>query len=117
MTGPRRDPDMIRPYVRTRGQGRTRPDVRLETVVIAAAAPLTGVGIDARRVMALFSGGRGGLAVAEIAAALDLPPITARILVSSLVDSGHLTSPVAVAAHQPDAFLMRRVLNGLRKAL
>ncbi|GAA1422883.1 DUF742 domain-containing protein [Streptomyces thermospinosisporus] len=114
MTGPRRDPDMVRPYVRTGGQVRARDDVRLESVLVAANAPTEGLSPDARRVMRLFAGAGGGLAVADIAAALELPPSTVRILVSSLMDSGHLTAPVAAAGHQPDFDLLQEVLRGLR---
>lgn len=114
MTGPRRDPDMVRPYVRTGGQVRARADVRLESVVIAATGPRDVLGPDARRVMRLFAGAEGGLAVADIAAALELPPSTVRILVSSLMDSGHLSSPVAATDHQPDFDLLQEVLRGLR---
>ena len=114
MTGPRRDPDMVRPYVRTGGQVRPRRDVRLESVVIAATGPTDTLGLDARRVMRLFSSDRGGLAVADIAAALELPPSTVRILVSGLMDSGHLTSPVAASADRPDLDLLQEVLSGLR---
>jgi hypothetical protein len=87
----------------------------VESVVIAATAPTNDLRADARRVMHLFAGGRGGLAVADIAAALQLPPSTVRILVSALVDSGHLTIPVAASADQPELDLMRRVLDGLRE--
>ncbi|MCX4597500.1 DUF742 domain-containing protein [Streptomyces sp. NBC_01549] len=114
MTGPRRDPDMVRPYVRTGGQVRARDDVRLESVVVAATGPTDALGPDARRVMRLFGGAGGGLAVADIAAALELPPSTVRILVSSLMDSGHLSSPVAATGHQPDFDLLQEVLRGLR---
>jgi DNA-binding NarL/FixJ family response regulator len=105
---------MVRPYVRTGGQVRARADVRLESVVIAATGPTDGLGPDARRVMRLFAGARGGLAVADIAAGLELPPSTVRILVSSLMDSGHLSSPVAATDHQPDSDLLQEVLRGLR---
>ncbi|MEU3659634.1 DUF742 domain-containing protein [Streptomyces sp. NPDC032940] len=114
MTGPRRDPDMVRPYVRTGGQVRARDDVRLESVLIAATGPTESLAPDARRVMRLFSGAEGGLAVADIAAALELPPSTVRILVSSLMDSGHLASPVAAGDHQPESDLLQEVLRGLR---
>jgi hypothetical protein len=115
MTGPRRDPDMVRPYVRTGGQVRPRRDVGLERVVIAAAGSADTLGPDSQRVMALFSSGRGGLAVADISAALELPPSTVRILVSVLMDSGHLTSPVTAAVAQPDIDLLQEVLRGLRE--
>ncbi|MBQ1097009.1 DUF742 domain-containing protein [Streptomyces sp. b94] len=114
MTGPRRDPDLVRPYVRTGGQVHARGDVRLESVVIAATGPTDTLPPDARRVMRLFAGSQGGLAVADIAAALELPPSTVRILVSSLMDSGHLSSPVAAADDQPDFDLLQEVLRGLR---
>ncbi|MFJ9668067.1 DUF742 domain-containing protein [Streptomyces sp. NPDC101219] len=114
MTGPRRDPDMVRPYVRTGGQVRPRADVRLESVVVAATGPTDTLGPDARRVMRLFAGAHGGLAVADIAAALELPPSTVRILVSSLMDSGHLAAPAAEPGHQPDFDLLQEVLRGLR---
>lgn len=114
MSGPRRDPDLVRLYVRTGGRTRPRADVRLESVVVAAAAPLAGLGPDTRQVMSLFAVGRGGLAVADIAAALQMPPSTVRILVSTLIDSGHLTVPEA-ALDQPESNLMQRVLDGLRQ--
>ncbi|MFD5447226.1 DUF742 domain-containing protein [Streptomyces sp. NPDC127100] len=114
MTGPRRDPDMVRPYVRTGGQVRARDDVRLESVLIAATGPTDALGPDARRVMRLFAGAEGGLAVADIAAALELPPSTVRILVSSLMDSGLLASPAAASDHMPEPDLLQEVLRGLR---
>jgi DNA-binding NarL/FixJ family response regulator len=114
MTGPRRDPDMVRPYVRTGGRVRARADVRPESVLIAATGPTDSLGPDTRRVMRLFAGAEGGLAVADIAAALELPPSTVRILVSSLMDSGHLASPAAASGHQPEPDLLQEVLRGLR---
>ncbi|WP_073947198.1 DUF742 domain-containing protein [Streptomyces kebangsaanensis] len=115
MTGPRRDPDIVRPYVRTGGRVRPRRDVRLESVVIAATGPTNELGPDARQVMGLFAAGRGGLAVADIAAALQMPPSTVRILVSGLMDTGHLASPAPAVSDRPDTDLMQRVLDGLRE--
>ncbi|THA63459.1 DUF742 domain-containing protein [Streptomyces sp. A0958] len=115
MSGPRHDPDMVRPYVRTGGRVRPDRDVRLESVVVAASGPAGELGPDARRVMSLFAVGRGGLAVADIAAALQLPPSTVRIIVSSLMDSGHLASPAAAADDQPQNDLLQKVLDGLRE--
>ncbi|MEW2131737.1 DUF742 domain-containing protein [Streptomyces sp. NPDC005435] len=117
MSGPRRDPDMIRPYVRTGGQIRPRDDVRWESVVIAAAGSAGELATDERRVMSLFSPGCGGLAVADIAAALQLPPSTVRILVSRLMDTGRLTSPVDADSDQPQDDILVRVLHGLRQLL
>ncbi|WP_153455885.1 DUF742 domain-containing protein [Streptomyces smaragdinus] len=106
---------MIRPYVRTGGQIQAHADVRPESVVVAATGPVAGLSPDARRVMRLFAAGRGGLAVADIAAALELPPSTVRILVSSLIDSGHLAATVAAAADRPEHTTLQKVLHGLRE--
>ncbi|WP_406100024.1 DUF742 domain-containing protein [Streptomyces sp. NBC_01013] len=106
---------MVRPYVRTGGRVRPRRNVLLESVVIAAPSPTGELGPDARRVMSLFVVGGGGLAVADIAAALQLPPSTIRILVSSLMDSGHLASPAAAVNDQPENDLLQKVLDGLRE--
>ncbi|WP_107101921.1 MULTISPECIES: DUF742 domain-containing protein [Streptomyces] len=115
MSGPRRDPDLVRPYVRTDGRTRAHPDVRLETVVLAASGPREGLSADARRVMSLFGNARGGgLAVADIAAALEFPPSTVRIIVSSLIDEGLLTRPVPAGEDQPETDLLQEVLRGLR---
>ncbi|MEU7583518.1 DUF742 domain-containing protein [Streptomyces sp. NPDC041068] len=115
MSGPRRDPDLVRPYVRTEGRVRADPTVRLETVVLAASGEHHGLGADARRVMALFSRAQGGgLAVADIAAALEFPPSTVRILVSALIEEGLLARPVAAGQDQPHTDLLQEVLRGLR---
>ncbi|MGV4891568.1 roadblock/LC7 domain-containing protein [Streptomyces viridosporus] len=69
----------------------------------------------ARRVLALFTPSQGGgLAVADIAAALALPPSATRILVADLMNQGLLTAPTAAEPEQPAASLMERVLDGLR---
>jgi hypothetical protein len=114
VSGPRRDPDLVRPYVRAGGRSRPSRDVRLESLVIAApAAPPQGLAPDARRVFALCRG--GVVAVAEIAAALELPPSVVRILVSGLIDSGHLAAPVRrTRADAPSTELLKEVLHGLR---
>ncbi|SEF89395.1 Protein of unknown function [Actinacidiphila yanglinensis] len=113
MSGPRRDPDVVRPYVRTGGRSRPSRDVRLETLVIAADSPLQGLEPDARRVFAVCRG--GVLAVAEIAAGLELPASVVRILVSGLMDSGHLAAPVRRSrADAPTTDLLKEVLHGLR---
>ncbi|WP_237404942.1 DUF742 domain-containing protein [Actinacidiphila reveromycinica] len=104
---------MVRPYVRTGGRSRPSRDVRLESLVIAAPAPVQGLEPDARRVFALCRG--GVMAVAEIAAALELPPSVVRILVSGLIDSGHLAAPTRRSrADAPSIELLKEVLHGLR---
>jgi hypothetical protein len=105
---------MVRPYVRTGGRSRPSRDVRLETLVIAAHDPVRqGLSPEARRVLDVCKGGI--LAVAEIAAGLDLPPSVVRIVVSGLIDSGQLTAPQRrTRADAPSTELLKEVLHGLR---
>ncbi|MEU5148669.1 DUF742 domain-containing protein [Streptomyces yangpuensis] len=106
---------MVRPFVRTGGRLRpSRPEVRLESLVLAATAPADTLMLDHRRVLALAQGVRGGLAVADIAAVLELPPSTVLILVCDLMDSGHLSSPINAREDQPEIDTLREVLRGLR---
>ncbi|MEU9763477.1 DUF742 domain-containing protein [Streptomyces sp. NPDC047987] len=106
---------MVRPYVRTGGRVRpTRPGLRLESLVRAAAAPDAALSADARRVMDLVSRERGALGVVDIAAGLNLPPSTVRILVSDLLDSRHLATPIDSRPDQPDTSILEEVLRGLR---
>ncbi|MFF4449966.1 DUF742 domain-containing protein [Streptomyces sp. NPDC001502] len=106
---------MVRPFVRTGGRVRpTRPDVRLESLVLAATGPADRLRPDHRRVLALAHGVRGGLAVADIAAVLNLPPSTVLILVCDLMDSGHLTIPKRARDGQPEIDILREVLRGLQ---
>ncbi|GAA5091138.1 MULTISPECIES: DUF742 domain-containing protein [Nocardia] len=109
----RRDPDLVRAYVRT--GGRTRPTRELDLVTLVRAAakdPSPGAAPDARRVMNLCSR-RGALSIAELAAYLDLPPSVVKIITADLMDSGHLTTPTP-AENLPEIALLEEVLNGLR---
>ncbi|MEU1482675.1 DUF742 domain-containing protein [Streptomyces sp. NPDC005752] len=114
MTGPRPDPDLVRPFVRAGGRDRPPASVRLETLVRAAGAACGTLPPDAHRVMDLVGGARGALAVADIAAALDLPIATARILVADLLDCRSLATPISTRSHQPDISVLQEVLRGLR---
>lgn len=110
MTRPRRDPDLVRAYVRTGGRSRPTRELDLVTLVVAAKDPGPGARPDARRVLTLC---RSALSIAEIAAYLDLPPSVVKIVAADLVDSGHLTIPVPTE-HLPEIALLEEVLNGLR---
>ncbi|MET8009007.1 DUF742 domain-containing protein [Streptomyces sp. NPDC002285] len=115
MSRPRQDPDLVRPYVRTGGRTRPSKDVRLESLVFAATGTRPGLNPDARRVLALFAPAQGGgLAVAEIASALALPPSTTRILVADLIGHGLMTLAQGQDDDRPPASLIERVLHGLR---
>lgn len=114
MSGPRADPDQVRPYVRTGGRTRPSTDVRLESLVFPADGDQLGLDPDARRVLDIFtSADGGGLSVADIAGELALPPSTIRIIVADLIDRKLLTqAPVRADPHSIS--LIERVLNGLR---
>lgn len=115
MSGPRPDPDQVRPYVRTGGRTRPSTDVRLESLVFAREGETAGLGPDARRVLGLFAtAAGGGLAVADIGAALLLPPSATRILVADLLDRGLLAPARGRGDERRPLSLIERVLNGLR---
>ena len=67
---------------------------------------------DSRRVMGLCST-HGALSIAEIAAYLDLPPSVVRIVVSDLMDAGHVEIPIP-AETMPELSMLEEVLHGLR---
>ncbi|MFC0843502.1 DUF742 domain-containing protein [Streptomyces noboritoensis] len=106
--------ELVRVYVRTGGRVRPSRELGLVTLVIAANAPLQGLDVEARRIAGLCRSQRS-LSIGEIAAHLNLPPSAVKILVSALIDSGHLTVPPAPQqGDAPDIDLVREVLNGLR---
>lgn len=113
MSGPRRDPDMIRAYVRTRGRSSpSRDDLDLTSLVRAADRPLQGLDAEAVRVMRICS---GPLSIAEIAALLDLSPTVVLIVVSGLLDTGHLDTPTPLVPDDaPSIDILKEVLDGLR---
>jgi hypothetical protein len=114
MTGHRRARSLVRAHVITHGRIRPRhAGLDLVTLLIAANAPLTGLSPEQRRVMQLCHG--GPLTVADIARYLGLPAVVVKILVSDLIDSGHLTRPAPAVL--PDADLIKEVLDGLRARL
>ncbi|MGW4246883.1 DUF742 domain-containing protein [Nocardia sp. NPDC004722] len=111
MSRPRRDPDLVRAYVRTGGRSRPTRTLDLISLVVAVADPAPGASPDARRILQLAR--RGVLTLAELAAHLDLPPSVVKIVVADLLDSGHLAIPSPVEA-LPGKALLEEVLDGLR---
>jgi hypothetical protein len=114
---PRPERALVRPHVVTGGRAHpTRNIFDLVTLVIAGRMPLGGLSPEKRRVMELCEG--GALSVAEVAAYLGLPVSVTKVLLSDLVDSGHIVTRAAVAEpEQPDDHLLREVLDGLRARL
>ncbi|MBT2526604.1 DUF742 domain-containing protein [Streptomyces sp. ISL-99] len=114
----RRERGLVRPYVVTDGRAHpTRNTLDLVTLVTAAAdRPLGGLSPEKRRVMELCRG--GALSVAEVAGHLALAISVTKVLLSDLIDSGHIsTRPPIPRAQLPDDQLLQEVLDGLRSRL
>jgi hypothetical protein len=108
---------LVRPHVVTGGRAHpTRNIFDLVTLVSATRTRATGLSPEKRRVMELCQG--GALSVAEVAAHLALPVSVTKVLLSDLVDSGHVVTRASPAERdQTEDQLLREVLNGLRARL
>lgn len=122
---------LVRPHVVTGGRAHpTRNVFDLVTLVIAAGDPplpsggtaprtplrTAGLSPEKLRIVELCRG--GALSVVEIAGHLNLPVGVTKVLLSDLVDSGHLaTRGAAPAVRQPEVRLLQEVLDGLRARL
>jgi hypothetical protein len=117
MTRPRDRRALVRPHVVTGGRAHpTRNIFDLVTLVSMARHDLGGLSPEKRRVMELCRG--GSLSVAEIAGHLDLPVSVTKVLLSDLMDSGHLmTRAAGPEARLPEPRLLQEVLDGLRARL
>ncbi|MCP3800996.1 DUF742 domain-containing protein [Allokutzneria sp. A3M-2-11 16] len=114
MTANRRERALVRPHVVTGGRAHpTRNTFDLVTLVTVARDQVAGLSPEKRRAMELCRG--GALSVAEAAAHLGLPVSVTKVLLSDLVDSGHLAvTSESPARGGPDLKLLRDVLDGLR---
>ncbi|QEU83423.1 DUF742 domain-containing protein [Streptomyces viridosporus T7A] len=112
----RRRAGMVRPYTPTGGRAApTRRTLDLATLLIADPdKSLAGLDAHSHRLMQHCL--PGVLALAEVSADLQLPAAVTKVLVASLVDSGHLISRNPVpAAQQSDRHLLERILDALHK--
>jgi Protein of unknown function (DUF742) len=103
---------MVRPYVRTGGRTRPAVDLAIEALVSTAASAPEPTGADHRAIAALCASPRS---VAEIAALLEIPLGVARVLVGDLAQDGGVVVHDTSGPDGPDATLMQRVLDGLRR--
>jgi len=103
---------MVRPYVRTGGRTRPAVDLAIEALVSTAPGALEPPGADHRAIAALCASPRS---VAEIAALLEIPLGVARVLVGDLAQDGGVVVHDTSGPDGPDATLMQRVLDGLRR--
>ena len=103
---------VVRPYVRTGGRTRPAVDLAIEALVSTVACAPEPTGADHRAIAALCASPRS---VAEIAALLEIPLGVARVLVGDLAQDGAVVVHGTSGPDGPDATLMQRVLDGLRR--
>jgi uncharacterized protein DUF742 len=112
-----RDPGQVRPYALTAGRTHAGRELALETLVsitVAGRSLLPRLRLEPRAVALLC---QRPLAVAEIAARLDMPLGVARVLVADLAAGGLVTvqhPPDGKAGDRPGLALLEGVLDGLR---
>ncbi|MFP8959117.1 DUF742 domain-containing protein [Streptomyces nanhaiensis] len=126
MTRPRRDRSagLVRPYVVTGGRfAPSRNHFDHITLVVRGVRGLSRaeLGSEQCRVLDLLES--GALSVAEIGHHLGLPISVLRVLLSELMEHGHITTrstiltPSGPHADGPDRELLEAVLAGLRAQL
>jgi hypothetical protein len=108
---------LVRPHVVTGGRAHpTRNIFDVVTLIIATGDRPVGLSPEKRRVVELCQG--GALSVAEVAAHLELPIGVTKVLLSDLVDDGHITTRAAAPEPGlPDRRILQEVLDGLRARL
>jgi Protein of unknown function (DUF742) len=108
---------LVRPYAITRG--RTRPvrhDFALITLVVTADARADSRHLEPEAIAILDLCRNRALAVAEIAAHLDLPVSVVKVLLDDLLDASMiLTRAPAPVAADPDVRLLQKVIDGIRR--
>jgi hypothetical protein len=107
---------LVRPFTIT--GGRTRPSrniFTLITIVRAAYSDWPGQGLQREHLRALGLCAEP-MAVAEVAARLDLPVAVTKILLSDLLDQGKIiATPPAQGTSGPDITLLQKVRDGLAR--
>ena len=106
---------LVRPFAVTRG--RTRPgryDLDMLTLVVAIGPHrfLAGEPEHAR----IHAACQQPLSVAEVSAAVDLPMVVVKVLLSDLIERGELLfrSPPRTLSPQTDRVVLQAVLDGVR---
>jgi hypothetical protein len=116
---PRNRRALVRPHVVTGGRAHPSRNIfDLVTLVIAAGdLSLAGLSPEKRRIVTLCRG--GALSVAEVAGHLGLPVSVTKVLLSDLVDSGHITTRASgpASSRSDQMGLLQEVLDGLRTVL
>lgn len=111
----RRESELVRSYVLTRGRARAEQPVEPAVLVRATTrGTVPELDPDRRRIVQLCQG--GALAVAEVAGHTGLPLSVVLVVVGDLIDGGYLAP---ASAERPSAApgpeLLQEVLDGLRR--
>ncbi|MGW4680847.1 DUF742 domain-containing protein [Micromonospora taraxaci] len=108
---------VVRPYAVTRGRAKTSANLNLISLVRATGAPppLT-VGIAPEHISIVSLCQQRPLAMAEVAAHLELPLGSVRVLLGDLLEQRlvQVTEPTSHAT-LPDDTLFEALINGLRE--
>ena len=106
---------LVRPYAVARGRTRpTRRDLELITLVVAVTAePDADMDLEYAHILRVC---QRPLSIAEVSATLDLPLVVIKVLLSDLIDGGHIIfrSPPQTSDF-PKTELLQAVLDGIRK--
>lgn len=120
MEAPQAEGRLIRPYAITGGRtGKDLPPIALEAIVIATPKGQEAKGQlrwEASRIVDLT---RGGSAVVELAARLEVPVGVVRVVVADLAEHGSVEITEPIDESVPDtsdeyANLLRKVLDGIQ---
>ena len=109
---------LVRPFAVTRGRaGKDLHSLDIITLVVAVRPEAEAATLDREYGEILRMCQRRPLSIAEIAAHLNLLVAAVKVLVSDLINSGHLIfrSPPPPAQGRPDIKLLQAVLDGVRK--
>jgi hypothetical protein len=109
----RRERALVRPHVVTDGRAHpTRKTLELLTLVTAVRAASRDMSPEKCQVIEVCT--KGVLSIAEVAGHLSLPVAVVKVLVSDLVDTGHILARAAQPPVEiPDEQTLLEVLNGL----
>jgi hypothetical protein len=107
---------LVRPFAVTRG--RTRPgryDLDMITLVVAMGTSHSDQGREPEYAR-ILSACQRPVSVAEVSAAVDLPMVVVKVLLSDLIERGELLfrSPPRSPSTQPDRRVLQAVLDGVR---
>ncbi|MCI2422904.1 DUF742 domain-containing protein [Saccharopolyspora sp. K220] len=111
MTPAPREGPLVGSWAVTDGHTSLRADLDPSTLVTAATSSVHDLRDERRRVAEHCQG--GVLGIADIAGAVGLSVLVTLVLVSQLLDSGHLR--VQVPAEAPSMAVLEEVLRGLRR--